>query len=919
MTRYSAFTLLTGSIFWLVSTVTLAQADWQRQLNKAESRYGKTSKKYVSVLHDLFHRLYTDGHYTDAIRLEKEAMRLEGILYGEDSYDYAVTACNLASVSLLLDEDMAEHEGRLKKVMPILEREEPAKLASLYSMLGHIYAHSERFDEAVTAFETGIRLARSNSDSQETSLPSLLNGLGKLYGENGNLSRAGLHFAEALKFMETHQMAQRNPIFYLTTKQNLATSMGGVGQWQRGAQLLEEVASGLRSMVGEQHPRYSPVVINLAYFYYQLSRYQEGLDRLLNYRLVMNRQTDRNPLLYAHLMNSISQFQRKLNQSDEAAASSEEALQVARPVIGSKNNVYISFLENWCFSQWQRKRAGDVVGQIPAMSSVYMDRLFGLFTVSAEYERLRVVDELTESFDFHRSFAAANPTYITLPGYVYDEELALKGAVLNSTRQLLDVVSKSRDTSVRQLFRDWTQLRDQLSTQQQLPLADQDADVASLEKRTAEAEQALIQKSQAFRQFANDQKLSWVTVRDSLRPGEAAVEFITYELRRPQAWTDSIMYAALVLRPGYNRPVLIPLCKESRLQRFMGTGSASPTTAPNRGGEVIGRNSQPDSVYRLIWQPIDSLLSGARTVFYAPAGLLHKISFIGLKNKLGLLGYRYALRQVTSSRFVVTRGRPVCLPDTASVVAFGGLNYDKQLISPGTRPISVFMDMDTLFTNVVQRFDSLPGTTRELDAIRLLLPGRVKPVQGSEGTEEALKALSGRSPYVLHLATHGYFIPAPATGKLIKSQFPGEMDYQPANNSLLRSGLIVAGGNTSWQTGKRPPDGDDGILTAEEVARLDLSRTELVVLSACQTGLGDLRTTEGVFGLQRAFKQAGTKRLLISLQNVSDSGTVLFMTEFYKALAHHEEIHDAFAATWKTLQKRFPNQSSRWANFILIE
>ena len=137
---------------------------------------------------------------------------------------------------------------------------------------------------------------------------------------------------------------------------------------------------------------------------------------------------------------------------------------------------------------------------------------------------------------------------------------------------------------------------------------------------------------------------------------------------------------------------------------------------------------------------------------------------------------------------------------------------------------------------------------------------------------------------------------------------------------MIRSGLILAGGNYAWQTGKPFRDGlEDGILTAYEISQMNLSNTELVVLSACETGLGDIQGNEGVYGLQRAFKIAGVKYIIMSLWQVPDKQTSMLMTTFYKKwLEEKMSIPDAFHAAQKELRD-IGLDPYQWAGFVLVE
>ena len=246
---------------------------------------------------------------------------------------------------------------------------------------------------------------------------------------------------------------------------------------------------------------------------------------------------------------------------------------------------------------------------------------------------------------------------------------------------------------------------------------------------------------------------------------------------------------------------------------------------------------------------------------------------------------------------------------------YGGLQYDMtgdEMLAE-SRKYSVGPQMVMRSTlRGDSAFVALPESGEEVRQIADILTSRKYQVQvheGISGTEESFLSLSGRSPRILHLATHGfYFTPSEAVS----------YDYlRGFRDAMYLSGLVLSGGNAVWQ-GKKLPEGVlGGILTAQDISRLDLSGTELVVLSACQSGQGKV-TPEGLFGLQRAFKKAGAQTLVMTLWRVSDRVTREFMVSFYKHLAHSEDKRKAFEEARQEIRDRYP-EPFYWAGFVMID
>jgi CHAT domain-containing protein len=220
------------------------------------------------------------------------------------------------------------------------------------------------------------------------------------------------------------------------------------------------------------------------------------------------------------------------------------------------------------------------------------------------------------------------------------------------------------------------------------------------------------------------------------------------------------------------------------------------------------------------------------------------------------------------------------------------------------------------FARILQKVESLPGTAEEGKQIADAL--NVRAWLRELALEGPLKAAS--SPRILHLATHGFFL---ANQNLdVAAPSDNVLDFMFSRiatagfvNPLLRSGLVLAGFNTWLMGGILPQEAEDGILTAEDVSGLDLSGTDLVVLSACETELGAMHVSEGVFGLRRTFMLAGAKTLVMSLWKVNDEVTKDLMIDFYHRLLAGEGRADALRNSQLAIKAKFPNPFF-WGAFI---
>jgi len=214
----------------------------------------------------------------------------------------------------------------------------------------------------------------------------------------------------------------------------------------------------------------------------------------------------------------------------------------------------------------------------------------------------------------------------------------------------------------------------------------------------------------------------------------------------------------------------------------------------------------------------------------------------------------------------------------------------------------------------------LPGTADEIKNIKSLFDKNkinTSAFMQANATEEQFKSLSGNAPSIIHLATHGFFLPDPEKKRQEGFAADARNAFTLADDPLLRSGIVLSGANRVWG-GQAPIEGrDDGIVTAYEIAQLDLRKTDLVVLSACETALGDVKGSGGVFGLQRAFKLAGVKNMLLSLWKVPDAETAELMKYFYTYYLQGKTIKESFTAAQNDMRKKY--KPYYWAAFVLIE
>ncbi len=503
--------------------------------------------------------------------------------------------------------------------------------------------------------------------------------------------------------------------------------------------------------------------------------------------------------------------------------------------------------------------------------------------------------------------------------------------MLNTSLQIQNAVLQSGDSALINTWENIRELKRTINLLQSKPLVQQ-GNLSILEAQADSLDKVLTQKSQLYKQSQEDMQVKWTDIQQNLKPDEAAIEFISFNYYNKH-YTDSIMYCALVLKNDSKYPEMIPLFEEKQLDSLF----VKSVTDVNQLYSYRVTNLRKDSVenklnygsklYNLVWKPLEASLKDTKTVYYAPSGKLNQVAFSAIPvDSTVLLSEKYNLHQLTSTRQVIKNTNATNKLQEAAL--FGGIQYEldnKQLAQVQTTNAttnyrSAFVADSTQRSST---FSYLKGTDDEVKGIANEFSKKGLTDQlytGAIASETAFKKLSGTNTDIIHIATHGFYLPVEETKRedFRFMGFDGERRNVVIKNPLLRSGLVMAGANRAWRGDSIPENWEDGILTAHEISQINLTNTELVVLSACETGLGDNGGSEGVFGLQRAFKMAGVQTLIMSLWKVPDTQTSQLMQGFYKYWLSGMTKHDAFKKAQNEVRATNPNPYY-WAAFVMVD
>jgi CHAT domain-containing protein len=740
----------------------------------------------------------------------------------------------------------------------------PAFMANCLEKLGIIFSKSiEKYDTAEIYYLECLKIHKEYLGETHPSYVYALNNLASLYQVMGNYAAAEPLFIE-VKNIDKKVLGEKH-LNYASSLLNLANLYIAMGNYSAAEPLFIEAKNIYKEVLGEKHSSYVSSLDNLAGLYCETGNYQVA-----------------EPLI-------------------------QEEKNIRREVLGAKHPSYAISILNLA-------NLYNAMGNYSAASYLYLEYLKIVneainqnFVFLSEKEKEMYFKTKAGYFEGFYSFSLKKITKTKDYGItksVYNNVLKNKGLFLKSATAMRTAILKSNDTNLIAEYEKWIKLKKEISKLYSTEISKRKKNPEELEKEANIIERNLLRGSQVFSDYKKLQNLTWENVKKSLKPGEAAIEFIRFAEGKKR---DSTFYCALIITHQSKQPEMIKLFYEKDLQLILGTNI---TTSFSYIKRIYGtRQNSNERLYKLIWQPMEKNLEGIKTVYYSPDGLLHKVSFSSIgKEKDLLLCDIYSLFRLNSTG-KVAMPESFSLGQDFEIGIFGGMEYST----------------DSTTNNIWQY---LPGTKNETDKIDQIFKAKeIKSayLTGKNAGEKIFKETAGTCN-LLHIATHGFFYPEPVVIKNEVSESQpasrsgincfGEWQFEKNMNPLMRSGLVFAGANIVWSQ-RFVSEAEDGMLTAQEVTQLDLQKTQLVVMSACETGLGDIKGSEGVYGLQRAFKMAGVKFLIMSLWQVPDNETSEFMTKFYEKLLITKNIKKSFNETQSELRKKY--DPFYWAAFVLIE
>ncbi len=967
---YAMSLSILGNLYYKIGDYKAAESYYKQALEIRKKALGEEHSSYATSLNNLGLLYNTMGDCKASELYYKQALEIRKKALGEEHLDYAQTLNNLG----VLYSDMCDYKAAepfIKQALEIRKKAlgvEHPDYASSLNNLGNLYYDIGDYKAAEPYYKQALEIRKKALGVEHPDYATSLNNLGVLYSDMGDCKAAEPFIKQALEIRKK-TLGEEHPA-YASSLNNLGTLYSDIGDYKAAEPYYKQALEIIKKVLGEDHRDYASSINNLAMLYKNLGDYKAAEPYIKQALEIEKKALGEEHPDYATSLNNLGLLYYKLGDYKTAEPYYKQALEIKKKVLGEEHPDYATSINNLGMLyknigdykaaepfikqalEIKKKALGE---EHPDYSFIENSYAYLLMKTNREQQAFEILSknfkkkasEIANNFEWLNDnqkeayWKKESSFYDNLSWFANEANEKVPEAVGLNYNAALITKSKMLEAKIssENYYREVDELREKLAYRRRL-LAKMESDGSTekekMEKLRKEADSLDKRLTLSWPEYAQQKKnlsITWDQVQQNLNKEEAAIEFVRFENE-----DDSVVYYnALVLKKGDKNPTLVKLCKEKDLQ----------TIAPQMGYSAY---------YSLVWKPLETALNDVKTIYYAPTGELYNVPFHAIyapkgkgdevlaakTDKRGViiqneraateqnaeyLMDRYTMHQLTSTRYLAMGLKQKAKETIGNTMAMvGGVNYD-YLPGSTTTPKKNKKDKNASRSSASAsgKLNYLEGTKTEVEQINQQLTTatwQTKLIENNEAIEENITKLEGKEAKgILHLATHGYAFPEYDFSDTSISKNSLRYSYRYSTNPMVRSGLILAGGNWAWtgsDTLSKLGAEQNGILTALEVSQLNLKNTKLVVLSACETGLGKIEGSEGTFGLKRGFKLAGVEQMIVSLWSVPDKETMELMTLFYSDLTKTLNPVLSFEKAQKEMRNRYPTDPEKWAGFVLV-
>ncbi len=906
--------------------------------NIKEKILGKEHPDYANTCNNLGVLYYNIGNYKKAEKFYIESKNIREKIFGKERSDYANSCYNLGKLYKSIgnykkaEKFYIESKNTLEKILG----KELHHYATTCNSLGGLYDIMGNDKKAEKLLIESKNIREKILGKEHLDYASSCNNLGSLYLKIGNYEKAKKFYIESKNIFE--KILGKEHTYYAVSCNNFGGLYKKIGNYEKAEKLYIESKNIYEKILGKEHPSYATSCNNLGGLYYEIGNYEKAEIFFIETKNIREKILGKEHPSYALSCNNLGALYKKIGNYEKAEKLYIESKNILEKTFGKEHPHYSNTCNNLgeLYDKIENyERAEKLYIEMNELMTLLSDKS-AKFMSEKEREKY-FKSNINQHFEkYHSFFLKKRNKNKKLVSIIYDNALNIKGQLLRATIAVRRTILESGDSSLIQVYTKMNNLGKIVASESALPIAKRRKDLKEMEEKYNILEKELINQSQEFAEISNRAKVNWKDIQKSLEKDETAIEFIHFNFRDEKGLIYSTFYYALVLRKDYKYPKAIYLFEEKELKKELKKNKISRKRINNlyatRSFHTFEIPIKKDitKIDSLIWLPIEKELNGVKKVYLSLSGLLNKVSFASIPyGDTLLLSDKYEIIH-TSSTAMILENTEFNFSEINKIALFGGIKYSiteeelKKANKKYKKTENRMYFKDEKFRRCVWKY--LPETMKEIENISDFLNEETKikyeTYSGSSATEETFKSFEKNSPSIFHIATHGFYFPKSEIDlkKNNNTAIIGgdKIPYKYSDNPLVRSGLLLSGGATSWSGENVFKDVEDGVLSAYETSNLNFFGIKLVVLSACQTGLGDVKGSEGVFGLQRAFKMAGVDYIIMSLWDVPDVETQEFMSLFYANWKSEREIKKAFYKTQKFMRKKYAGNPYKWGAFVLI-
>ncbi|MBI2354999.1 MAG: tetratricopeptide repeat protein [Deltaproteobacteria bacterium] len=870
-----------------------AEPLYKRSLAIIEKALGPDHPNVAACLTNLASLYLSQGKYAQALPLNNRSLTIREKALGLDHPDVAISLNSLAELDYTLGQ-YAQAEPLFKRSLAIREKAlgpDHINIALNLNNLAVLYRTQGQYEQAEPLYKRSLAIKEKALGPNHPDVATSLNNLASLYRTQGQYAQAEPLIKRSLTITELALGPDHPDV--ATSLNNLASLYRTQGQYTQAEPLFKRALAISEKVLGPNHPDVAIILNNLALLYDTQSQY--ALSEPLYKR-------------------SLEIHEQAHGPQHPNVAVSQENLALLYASTDRHKESHASFQRTAFIKEINREISFQILSEKQKIN----------FMKTQESGIHAFINHTVESM-------ASSPEAAT---DTFNAWLRWKGTVAEAQGRYQEAATRSTDPKIKAKFDELTGIRRelarlQLSKPEKLSSDDYRASIEKLEKQkeALEAELSRLSKDFALEKTAgraDTKALVAILPKDSIYIDFARIW--TYDFKKNAPGPEK--YFAFMLIPSKGAEVkLIEVADAEPLEKLLKTYLQEMNRIKTKG-EVPDREALTAStraIHDVLIKPFEPYITGKKQLFISPDGNMNLIPFEILIAPDGKhLIEKYAISYIGAGRDIVRFADTATTQGNALIMADPDYNLglkEKNLVAAelklaGAMRGSVSRDASKL------SFDPLPDTKLEADAIAGVLAGKMKMTVRNYQNKKALEDIlfASEPPRILHLATHGYFLndeenkasTNQTRGLVIKEKSGlGYDDFANIENPMLRSGIVLSGVNTSLKEGR-----DDGMVSAEKILGLRLKGTDLVVLSACETGVGDVKNGEGIFGLKRAFILSGVKSLVMSLWSVPSAETAELMTDFYTQMAEGKSKSNALQQAKLNMMQKKPNPFY-WGAFVL--